>query len=277
MTSESFESDVARHERFRFGQNWTDFLRLVTDAHIEEAKKSLQSMLSLPDLAGKRFLDLGSGSGLFSLAAFQLGATKVLSLDYDPRSVACAVELRRRYADGDSHWEALEGSVLDEGLLARLGQWDIVYCWGVLHHTGSMWQGIDHAASCVAPNGLFFISIYNDQGRLSAFWRAVKAQYNRGFLGKAAVTSVFVPYFAVRGAVADLVRLRNPLMRYRNYRSQRAMSMVHDWYDWLGGYPFEVARPEEIVEGVLARSFTLRKLKTCGGSHGCNEFVFQKN
>jgi 2-polyprenyl-6-hydroxyphenyl methylase/3-demethylubiquinone-9 3-methyltransferase len=54
------------------------------------------------------------------------------------------------------------------------------------------------------------------------------------------------------------------------------MSRVHDWFDWLGGYPFEVARPEEIFAFYQARGFSLERLKTCGGGLGCNEFVLRK-
>ncbi len=48
-------------------------------------------------LAGNSFLDVGSGSGLFSLAAMRLGADRVHSFDYDPQSVGCTKELKRRF------------------------------------------------------------------------------------------------------------------------------------------------------------------------------------
>ena len=68
---------------------------------IEEAKASLKQMLDVDSLTGKTFLDVGSGSGLFSLAAIMLGV-KVYSFDYDPQSVACTTELKRRYFPNDS-------------------------------------------------------------------------------------------------------------------------------------------------------------------------------
>jgi hypothetical protein len=75
---------------------------------------------------------------------------------------------------------------------------------------------------------------------------------------------------------ADLIQLRDPSRRYRNKRRSRGMSVVHDWYDWLGGYPFEVATPEQILDFFRARGFELHKLRTVAGSLGCNEFVFRR-
>src|SRR5258705_4708310 len=135
--SELHNAEVAAGERFEFGRNWARFLVLLEDSSIVRAEESLREMLEIDSLEGKTFLDAGSGSGLFSLAARRLGA-KVHSFDYDPHSVACTQELRRRYFSGDADWQVETGSVLDKEYLAGLGTFDVVYSWGVLHHTGQM-------------------------------------------------------------------------------------------------------------------------------------------
>src|SRR5512145_1886191 len=169
--------EVARGERFEFGKNWRRFLGGVRNEHIVTAESSLKLMLEIDSLAGLSFLDIGSGSGLFSLAARRLGA-RVHSFDYDPQSVACAAELRRRYFPCDGGWVVEEGSALDAGYLARLGHFDIVYSWGVLHHTGRMWQALENAGLSVAPGGRLFIAIYNDNGSKSRRWARIKHAYN---------------------------------------------------------------------------------------------------
>jgi len=272
----SHATEVAIGERFEFGTNWAWFLQTLSDVKIEAAVTSLQQMLETPSLAGKSFLDIGSGSGLFSLAARRMGA-RVHSLDYDPRSVSCTAELRRRYFPNDSLWTVESGSVLDATYLRSLGRFDIVYSWGVLHHTGNMWAALDNVASQVAPGGQLFIAIYNDQGTASRRWTKVKKFYNQA--PRSLRFLVVWPSFVVlywRRLVKDLLHGR-PFQTVRDYgKSQRGMSFWQDLVDWVGGYPFEVAKPEQIFDFYRDRGFVLARLRTCGGSLGCNEFVFDK-
>lgn len=264
-------------ERFPFGRNWASFLEVLDERRISEAERSLSEKLGRNRIAGATFLDAGSGSGLFSLAAARLGARRVHSFDFDPDSVGCTQELRRRYFPAAEYWTIDQASVLDRAYLDRLGQWDIVYSWGVLHHTGDMWTALDLVAGLVAPSGRLFIAIYNDQGSRSRAWTAVKRVYNRSRAGKGAILAALVPYNVARGLAVDLIRRKNPLTRYREYQRVRGMSMMHDWKDWFGGYPFEVAKPEAIFDFFRTRGFILTGLSTSGGGHGCNEFVFARD
>jgi SAM-dependent methyltransferase len=260
--------------RFEFGRNWSRYLAHVNGARLETARESLRRMLRVETLAGQRFLDVGSGSGLFSLAARQEGAT-VYSFDFDPDSVACTRELKRRYFDGDPAWIIEQGSVLDSEYLSRLGRFDIVYSWGVLHHTGAMWRALENVVPLVNDCGKLFVAIYNDQGRTSRRWEALKRLYN--VLPTPLRPLVLVPAFARFWGptlLRDLLRGK-PGGSWRAYgRSARGMSPWHDVVDWVGGYPFEVAKPEEILAFFREKGFALDQLTTCGGGLGCNEFVF---
>ncbi len=274
VTPHTKEIELGR--RFEFGKNWLSFLRVLDEERIAEAEKSLRTMLELDSLQGKSFLDIGSGSGLFSLAAARLGAGRVHSFDFDPQSVACTRELKRRYFPNSDHWTIEEGNVLDAAYLGDLGRFDIVYSWGVLHHTGHMWQALENVVPLVASGGRLFIAIYNDQGWMSRAWRRVKYLYNKAWPFKLLFAGIFIPYFVAKHLAVDILRGRAPLAPYRDYKKKRGMSIVHDWFDWLGGYPFEVARPEAIFDFYREKGFSLIRLKTCGGALGNNEFVFKR-
>ena len=272
--ADAHAAEVARGERFKFGENWRRFLESMSEDRANEAVLSLKKMLGRDSLKGLRFLDIGSGSGLFSLAAQRLGAT-VTSFDYDSDSFGCTSELRSRYAGNDPNWNVMQGSVLDKPFMQSLGTFDIVYSWGVLHHTGAMWNAIDAAVERVAPGGQFFIAIYNDQGAWSRRWTKIKKFYCSGPMGRVLVSSAFIPYWVARDFAADIVWMRNPTKRYTEYAKSRGMTVVRDWFDWLGGYPFEAAKPEAIILPISKRGFRLTNLVTCGGSVGCVEYVFQ--
>ena len=268
-------SEIAAGERFAFGRNWRSFLDRMDEERIREATRSIEKLLGRDPLREKRFVDAGSGSGLFSLAAMRLGAGEVCSFDYDPSSVACARELKERFFPKDDRWRILEGSVLDAAFLRSLGRFDVAYSWGVLHHTGEMWRALDNVRSLVAPGGRLALAIYNDQGGSSGRWRRIKRLYCR--TPRLLRPALFFPiplYYELKWMTTDLFHGKMPFAAWRR-QSARGMSPWHDWIDWLGGYPFEVARPEEIFNFYRGHGFSLEVLVTCQGGWANNEFVFR--
>lgn len=261
--------------RFEFGENWKEFLENLSEERIKEAERSLKEWLNIEDLSGKSFLDIGSGSGLFSLAARNMGA-KVFSFDYDKNSVGCTRYLKNTFYENDDNWIVERGDILNNKYLTKFDKYDIVYSWGVLHHTGNMYQALENASNLVSDNGILFISIYNDQGQASKMWKAVKKIYNR--CPKALRGFVVVPCF-IRlwgpTTVKDILKGK-PFNTWRTYIKQRGMSPKYDVIDWVGGYPFEVAKPEEIFNFFHNKGYSLEKLYTAGGGHACNQYVFKK-
>ena len=272
--SDQHRDEVAAGQRFEFGANWSRFLSTLTEEKIARAEASLKQNLDLETMEGLRFLDIGSGSGLFSLAARRLGAT-VHSFDYDSDSYACTKGLRARFFADDARWTVEQGSVLDRDYVEKLGRFDVVYSWGVLHHTGAMWTALDNASIAAEEGGQLFVAIYNDQGKRSRRWTTVKKAYNRlpGALKFLVLWPSFLQLWGKR-LLKDLLLLRPG----RSWRADidRGMSPWHDVVDWVGGYPFEVAKPEEIFRFFRDRGFELREMTTQAGDLGCNEFIFRK-
>jgi 2-polyprenyl-6-hydroxyphenyl methylase/3-demethylubiquinone-9 3-methyltransferase len=262
--------------RFAFGENWRSFVRSLNEAQIEAATTSLAALLQQRELRGRRFLDIGCGSGLSSLAAHRLGAS-VHSFDYDPDSVTASRSLREKYAPRAESWLIERGSAIEPDYMNALGRFDIVYAWGVLHHTGEMWRAIELAAGAVAPGGCLALGLYNDQGGGSQRWLTVKRTYVRSPRPvRWAMVAAIGLFFELRTMAIRAIRLQNPLpfADWRRRREDRGMSAFHDLVDWVGGYPFEVARPETVFDFLRERGFVLEGLKTSAGGHGCNEFLF---
>lgn len=208
--------------RFRFGENWASFSRHLTETQLAEARASLQRLLDMESLEDHTFLDIGCGSGLFSIAAAQLGARQVVGIDIDPVSVRTSQDNARRWAP-DAPLTFRQVSVLDETAMEALDTFDIVYSWGVLHHTGDMRRALRIAAARVRTGGLFVVAIYNRH------WSSpfVKRGYNLlPVWGQRGLAGGFAPVILLAKA---LVTRRNP------FKVRRGMDFFHNLVDWLGG------------------------------------------
>jgi len=230
--------------------------------------------LGLDNIKNKSFLDIGCGSGIFSYAAFNLGAKEIYSFDIDNLSIKCCNYFYNK-AGNPKNWKILKGSIIDNIFLSRLKKYDVVYSWGVLHHTGEMWKAIENSASLVDRNGYYLIAIYNKvQGRMgSTFWLKIKKIYNNSpVAGKFILEIIYIAaYFLL-----NLLKFKNPSRLIRDYKSNRGMNWRRDITDWLGGYPYEFATVEEIFKFVKTKfpNFNLVNINTTNGL-GNNSYLFK--
>lgn len=276
MKTEIYENSYQKPRHFSFGRNWQKYLEEFSEEKLQTAKKSLVSFLGgASKIRGKSFVDVGCGSGLFSLAAVKLGAEKVVSFDADEYSVACANALKAKFAERAS-WTIQKGSVLDAEFLHSLGNFDVVYAWGVLHHTGNMYQAFKNVLPLIKPEGVLYLAIYNNNETrwlegTSRLWLKIKCRYNQvGRCGKELMEGVYIVYVLL----GVLAHGRNPVSYVRDYSSRRGMSFYTDISDWLGGHPYEFASASEVIGYFKARGLGCIKTKQAR-SIGCNEYLFR--
>jgi 2-polyprenyl-6-hydroxyphenyl methylase/3-demethylubiquinone-9 3-methyltransferase len=262
--------DVSTH--FRFGENWADYSKLVDERRIGDAVESVERLCG--DLKGKTFLDIGSGSGLFSVSALRLGAREVLATDIDEDSVATTRKLLSR--EERKNWRAERISVFD--LPDQIpDRFDVVYSWGVLHHTGAMWRAVEAAAKMVKPGGLFAFSLY-EKSPLCGFWTQEKRFYRR--MPRPVQAILRSGYFVAWAAVVTVAG-HSPRKRLRE-GNERGMSILHDMHDWMGGYPYESTTPAQVApfmdklrfDHLQTVPWRVRLYGLLGS--GCTEYVFRK-
>jgi SAM-dependent methyltransferase len=275
--TDSLIPEVESADRFEFGRNWKRFIRdHLSQEQIEHSKRHLLDFLGLADLRGRSFLDIGCGSGLHSLAAHQSGAHDIFGFDYDPHSVDATL-VCRRFAGDPRNWRVVQGSILDEAFVGSLSLADIVYSWGVLHHTGDVWRGIRNAASRVRDGGVFYLALYSADVQKDPppeFWLDVKRRYNRAtWLGKRRMDLWYIWRFAMGQDVRKLPVILARVIGFGGHRRGRGMSFFTDVRDWLGGWPMEFVYDREVIQFCEGCGLVLDKIRT---GEANTEFLFRR-
>jgi SAM-dependent methyltransferase len=259
---------------FPFGQNWASYAEKIGEQELTAANEGLRRLLGGSNLEGKRLLDVGRGSGVHSLAALELGASEVVAVDLDPESVKTARMLLAKFAP-NAHYRVEELSVfdLDPNIL---GKFDIVYSWGVLHHTGDLDLALRKAGAMLDERGEFVFALYR-RTLMCPFWRVEKRWYSRASKSSQRIAQKAFSTFFVLALWATG-------KDYAKYRTRRGMDPYHDLHDWLGGYPYESMSSREIEHLMSEMKLThVRSFVRKGFSHklglfgsGNDEYVFAK-
>jgi len=252
---------------FNFGKNWQAYsAHSLNNQKFNEALNSLKELIGEDKIKNSKFLDIGCGSGVFAIAASKIGAKETVGIDISKESISALLQNQKKFTS-PKKVKFFCRSILDKDIF-NLGQFDIVYSWGVLHHTGKMWKAIENSLDLVKRNGLLVLAIYNKHWS-SPFWKMIKRFYNFSpiFIKK---TLVFIFYWVI-ALTKLIIAKKNPLKNKR-----RGMSFYYDIIDWLGGYPYEYAPKDEIKNFIEKKKFKLIKFVKAPVPTGCNEFVFQQ-
>ncbi len=251
---------------FSFGENWSTFNRAAEPHRVDAAAEDLREWLGADGIRDKTVADIGCGSGLHSMAFLRNAARSVTSVDVDPSSVATTKSIQTDSVK--DRWNLREGSVLDPSLPTQLGTFDIVYSWGVLHHTGAMWNAIRNCSMLCRENSLLMLAIYQG-GHIFEDHLQLKQEYNRA-------AEPEKDRMIRREAGVDESRPLPELMTDAGLKKQRGMNIVTDAIDWLGGLPYETAIVSEVLAFVIGLGFLpLKVMEEHQG--GCSMFLFRRS
>jgi len=273
-----YEQIYNKKNNFSFGNNWKDFLKRISPQQIDNSQTSLLELIAPFKIKGKSFIDVGCGSGLFSLAAHNLNASKVTSLDIDNDSIHCCESLRKvNYKKRE--WKIIKGSILNTSLIKKLGKYDIVFSWGVLHHTGDMYKAFGNIKYLCKIDTIFILAIYNKLEDLNSLlsgssknWLKIKSIYSRSNnIIKKIIEFLYYAWFFIGYIITN----RNPFSYIKEYK-QRGMNFVTDIKDWLGGYPYEFATSDELINYFSKQGFCVKKIIS-SNNLGCHQIVFIKH
>ncbi|MFZ3069228.1 MAG: class I SAM-dependent methyltransferase [Microgenomates group bacterium] len=272
-----YENSYKDKDHFSFGENWQEYLNKVSPKKIIQAENSMLDLISKSQLKNKSFIDIGCGSGLFSFAAYRFGVAKLLSVDIDKYSIKCVNRLKQQ-EDNPINWLVKHGSILNQKFVNSLGKFDIVYSWGVLHHTGDMYQAFNNIIKICKKNSYLILAIYNKNRGLSALfsgssdlWLKIKKTYNSsGWFGKKIIEYLYYIWFVF----GYILTLRNPFLYIKNYNN-RGMFFTTDIKDWLGGYPYEYASVDELINYFSNKGFFVKKIIS-SDNLGCHQILFFK-
>lgn len=278
------------NDRFEFGENWSKFIaQNFSEAMVTQSRNALCRFLHMPTLKGLSFLDIGSGSGLSSLAAWRAGAKNIISFDFDPLAVQTTQNLRSHVGNPDN-WKIMQGDVLDTSFIHSLPRFDIVYSWGVLHHTGHMYDGVRNAAYSCKPSGLLALALYSYTAYANGMacglpgpeeWLEIKRRYLHA--GKLRRRFMELDYLwrchcaSPNGNLKEVAKgLGEIWNHWRDYDSSgRGMDFWTDIRDWLGGWPMEFADESELCRQVQNDGeFSLLRMNT---GEGNTEFLFRRS
>ncbi len=232
MSFDDFKNQLTNMQEtgeFSFGFNWLDYVKTrlnneIIEAHVNDLK-TIYDKAGI-DLKNKSVFDIGCGSGLSSLSFAKLGASKIVGIDVDPYSVEASNYTKDNFLNNRIEWDIHHHSILSE-LLHPEQSFDIVYSWGVLHHTGDMWNAIRNAVKNVRVGGFFHVALYRSG-----------PTYNQHLTDKFKFT------------LASMEEKMSTLYNYKHLKknpwaiNNRGMNKFHDALDWLGGLPYEVCDPE---------------------------------
>lgn len=280
MVKTDWNKEVERGNRFKFGENWKNFVKETLDERtIEGAIESTQLALEKAKISFENInvIDIGCGSGLFSLVALRLGARHVTCFDYDPDSVNCTKELLESYQIENTRFTCLEGSVLDEAFVNSLGKFDLVYSWGVLHHTGNLNRAIKNATTLVSSDGYIFLALYQ-KTFLDYFWKIEKKIYSSS---NRYVQSILSFLWITKTKISFAIKGLSFKEMVESYKSKRGMNYYKNVHDWLGGYPYEGIKSNDCISLFSSlgfeKSYDFLPGKFWSLSSGCNEYIFKKS
>jgi len=148
--------------------------------------------LAPANLAGKKALDVGCGQGRWAYGLKKIGCD-VLGIDTSPS----AIELARKWGLNAKVMNLFE--ISNAGLA---GQFDLVWCWGVIHHTADPERAFRSVVDAARRGGLIHCYVYSrPRSRRVRVMREVLKPF--GFSTRRRIISMWIKLGLYHGSVHE--------------------------------------------------------------------------
>ena len=235
---------------------WTEYI-----PEYEKSEEHWQLFYSPEEIKGKRVLDAGCGTGIFSIIFARNGAAEVIGLDISPGSLTTARHLKDNFKLDNVHFQ--QADMLQ--LPFPNQSFDIVWAWGTVHHTLNPWQAMEELLRVLKPGGSILLAIYT-KTKITFLHEIIRKTLIKTSRKTWQPLAKIMAFF--RGPVVAIFKKRE-----KSRQGEKLEELIFDWYFVPIRHHYY---PREIKDFLEQKGLTIEKfLPASGRFDSTSNFIYK--